>query len=321
MLRLAFSDLYPEFDPISSRFYKSLSKVTAVQVCHMTASPDLLIYGDFGQEHWGFTGLKAYVTGENMKPDFSECDIAFTPFEVTGDERTVRLPFYAQLLDDPAKLLNRASAARDRELASGFCSFVVSNPRSWHRNRFFKKLNRLRRVDSGGSLFNNVGGKIPDKLQFISARRFNIAFENTETPGYITEKLIEPLLAGTIPIYWGAPDVLRDFNPDCFIHARDFDDLDSLADFVLALDNDKDRQLRYLAAPAFRNGQLPVCLTDAYVADPILRLIKKGKPGARRYRRRRVREHVYDGRSWLSNKWEQIGCKLEAQAWKLGWRL
>jgi hypothetical protein len=321
MIRLAFSDHYPTFDPKASRFYKSLSAATKIQVCDIADAPDLLIFGDFGKRHWDFKGLKAYVTGENMMPDFDQCDLAFTPFEFTGDERAVRLPFYSQVLDDATKLLGRDSASRQREPAEGFCSFVVSNPRSWPRNRFFKKLNRRRPVDSGGSVFNNVGGRVPDKSRFIASHRFNIAFENTETDGYITEKLTDPLLAGTIPIYWGAPDVLRDFNPGCFVHARDFHDLDALADFVLALDADHERQLNYLSAPVFKDDRLPDCLTEAHITRPILKLLGNGRPGRRVYRERRVREHIHQGRSWLANKWEQVGCKLEAAAWKLGWRL
>lgn len=321
MIKVAFSDHYPGFVPEKSRVYRSLSLATETRLCDVSASPDLLIYGDFGEAHRRFEGLKAYLTGENMKPDFDQCDLAFTPFETPGDDRAVRLPFFAQLLDEPDRLLNRAPVGGTRQLAEAFCSFVVSNPRSWPRNRFFKKLNRRRRVDSGGSLFNNVGGRVADKAEFIAGRRFNIAFENTETDGYITEKLTDPLLAGAIPIYWGAPDVLRDFNPGCFVHARDFDGFDALADFVLALDADRERQLRYLSAPAFKDGKLPSCLSDAHVSEPILRLLRNGRPGKRLYRDRRVREHVYDGRSWLTNKWERIGCRLEEQAWKLGWRL
>lgn len=320
MIRLAFSDHYPTFDPKASRLYRSLATAAQVEVCDIADGPDLLIFGDFGHVHWGFDGLKAYVTGENMTPDFDQCDLAFTPFEIEGEDRAVRLPFYSQVLEDATQLLGRAATAR-RQLAEGFCSFVVSNPRSCPRNRFFKKLNRRRHVDSGGSLFNNVGGRVPDKARFIGSHRFNIAFENTETDGYITEKLTDPLLAGTIPIYWGAPDVLRDFNPDCFIHARDFPSLDELADFVVALDADPERQFRYLSAPAFKDDKPPVCLTDAHVAAPILRLLGEGRPGKRAYRKRRVREHVYQGRGWLTNKWERIRCRLEEQAWKLGWRI
>jgi hypothetical protein len=321
MLRLAFCDHYPSFRAEGSRIFRSITAKTPALVCDIDANPDLLIYGDFGNRHWGFNGLKVYVTGENMKPDFAECDLAFTPFEFSDDERGVRLPFFAQVLDDPSLLLGRGSPARHHELAEGFCSFVVSNPRSWTRNRFFKKLNRRRRVTSGGSLFNNIGGRVSDKSRFISSHRFNIAFENTETNGYITEKLTDPLLSGTIPIYWGAPDVLRDFNPDCFIHAREFAGLDELADFVIALDSDHERQFRYLSAPAFKDDKLPRCLLDEHVFDPIMGLLKDGKPGKRTYRKRRVREHVYESRSWLANKWERIGCRIEEQAWKFGWRL
>jgi hypothetical protein len=320
MIRIAFSDHYEFFVPEKSRVYRSLAAVTDVVVCDITDSPDLLVYGDFGEAHWAFHGLKLYLTGENMTPDFEQCDLAFTPFETPGDPRAIRLPYYAQVLESPTPLLERAKVSPRSGLAAGFCSFVVSNPRSWPRNRFFKKLLRRRRVDSGGSLFNNMGGRVADKMKFVSDYRFNIAFENTETDGYITEKLVEPLLAGTIPIYWGAPDVLRDFDARCFVHARDFEDLDALADFVIALDSDPKRQLEYLNAPVFQGGVPPPCLSDAYVADPILNLLKNGQPGRRRYRRRRIREHVYLGRSWFANKWERFSCKFEAQAWKLGWR-
>jgi hypothetical protein len=321
MIKIAFSDYYENFDPSSCRIFTSLAAHEEVKVCSAADKPDVLVYGDFGEEHWKFTGLKVYLTGENMSPDFNECDLAFTPFEIPGDPRAVRLPYFAQALGNPNALLRRGSSAAGSAMAAGFCSFVVSNPRSWPRNRFFKKMNRRRRVDSGGSLFNNLRGKVTDKSKFISQYRFNIAFENTETNGYITEKLTDPLLAGTIPIYWGAPDVLREFNPDCFIHARDFPNLDTLVDFVIDLDADPVRQLKYRMAPVFHGDLLPPCLTDSYLAEPLMRLIKVGKPTPRLYRHRRLRENVYAGRNWLTNKWERLGCKLEAQAWKLGWRI
>ena len=37
---------------------------------------------------------------------------------------------------------------------------------------------------------------------------FYLAFENSEAVGYASEKLWQGLLAGSVPIYWGAPDVL-----------------------------------------------------------------------------------------------------------------
>ncbi len=40
---------------------------------------------------------------------------------------------------------------------------------------------------------------------------------------YMTEKLPDALLAGVVPIYWGAPDVAATFNPRSFVHVRGTD--------------------------------------------------------------------------------------------------
>jgi hypothetical protein len=32
---------------------------------------------------------------------------------------------------------------------------------------------------------------------------FTLTFENTDYPGYVTEKLFHALSAGSIPLYWG----------------------------------------------------------------------------------------------------------------------
>jgi hypothetical protein len=68
-----------------------------------------------------------------------------------------------------------------------------------------------------------------NKHQILKKYKFAICFENTIFPGYITEKLFDCLLCGTIPIYFGASDV-EDYIPDDvyidfrkFKHASDLD--------------------------------------------------------------------------------------------------
>ena len=39
-------------------------------------------------------------------------------------------------------------------------------------------------------------------------------------PGYVTEKIVNAFLAGSIPIYWGSRAVLEIFNPESFIYAN-----------------------------------------------------------------------------------------------------
>ena len=48
------------------------------------------------------------------------------------------------------------------------------------------------------------------------------AFENTYAPGYTTEKIMDAFASGCVPIYYGDPLVVQDFNPDSFINAHDF---------------------------------------------------------------------------------------------------
>ena len=72
------------------------------------------------------------------------------------------------------------------------------------RIEFFELLSRYRCVDCTGPLLNNTGYLMRSKVHELSAYRYTIAFENTIRPGYVTEKLLEPLAAGSVPIYLGA---------------------------------------------------------------------------------------------------------------------
>jgi hypothetical protein len=50
------------------------------------------------------------------------------------------------------------------------------------------------------------------KQELIQRYDFGLCIENTEQPGYITEKIFNCLAAGVIPVYLGAPDI-ADFVP------------------------------------------------------------------------------------------------------------
>jgi len=64
----------------------------------------------------------------------------------------------------------------------------------------------------------------PGKLALSREYLFTIAIENSLTYDYITEKLWHPLIAGSVPIYLGAPNV-EDWLPcrtNCIIDLRKF---------------------------------------------------------------------------------------------------
>ena len=74
-----------------------------------------------------------------------------------------------------------------------------------------------------------------NKQALIASYKFAVCFENIEFPGYVTEKIIDCLVAGVIPIYWGAPDI-ADFVPEgCYINARAFPSIALLSDYLETL--------------------------------------------------------------------------------------
>ncbi len=67
-------------------------------------------------------------------------------------------------------------------------------------------------------------GEIPalEKLQVLEQYKYCLCFENCSFPGYITEKIFDCLVSGTIPVYLGAPDVSDAIPAGTFIDFRDF---------------------------------------------------------------------------------------------------
>ena len=113
--------------------------------------------------------------------------------------------------------------------------FICSNDVTFS-NRFFKKLCKYKKVESWGDVLNNMGkmtqpiveinkdikskGETKEHVatKFLEPYKFTIAFENSCTDGYTTEKLCEAMLANTIPIFYGNQLVGRDFNTKSFIN-------------------------------------------------------------------------------------------------------
>lgn len=68
--------------------------------------------------------------------------------------------------------------------------------------------------------------------------RFALAMENCVMDTYVTEKLLNVMLSGAIPIYYGDSKwVKRMFTTHGIIFVDDFDSLESCADYIVHVDN------------------------------------------------------------------------------------
>jgi hypothetical protein len=226
-------------------------------------TPEFLIYGDDGSgEHLDYPSktIRIFVTGENIRANWSEADYALTHERLYSD-RHWRIPLHRHWYDStcsvPMRDFETIKARVDK-----FCNFIYSNPNATQRIAFFDRLSQYRRVDSGGKVRNNMSYRIDDKLAFIARSKFTIAFENESEIGYSTEKIIQPLLHGSIPIYWGDPSIESDFNPDSFINVHRFKNFDEVVDLVRRIDQDEDLWRKYVTAPIFRDNVIPAELSD-----------------------------------------------------------
>ncbi|MDE3045597.1 MAG: hypothetical protein KGJ02_03020 [Verrucomicrobiota bacterium] len=61
------------------------------------------------------------------------------------------------------------------------------------------------------------------KWDTLKNYRFSFCYENAKDQrGYITEKIFDSMIAGCVPIYWGAEDIGKFVPGECFIDRRQF---------------------------------------------------------------------------------------------------
>lgn len=225
----------------------------------MTEKPDFLFYNVFGNSFEKFSDcVKIFFTNEVVAPNFNECDYAIGYDYINFENRYFRFPFaYREITPS---VLDKSQITFDMAKRK-FCNFIYSNENYGEgariRKEFCLKLAEYKKVDCPGKVLNNmenaINGRFEDfaagKLKFQKNYKFTIAFENSLYSGYTTEKLTHAFLANTIPIYWGNPEVVRDFNSKAFINCNDYDNFDDVINRVIELDNNDEEYIKMLMEP------------------------------------------------------------------------
>lgn len=264
-VNIAFVDFWDSFKLTDNFIYNALKEhfeVNVLDVKNITSLSDqveYLFYGDFGYEHLKYSCIRIYYTGENIFPNFNECDYAIGFEYINMPERYIRFPLYLANYKDDFELAKNKHINIDYNLSKrNFCCMVVSN--NWHcsneREYFFHKLSGYKKVDSGGRYLNNINlpDGVPDKNKFQMEYKFSICFENSSSEGYCTEKILQGFAAKTIPIYWGDPSVASQFNSGAFINCHDFNSFDEVIEKIIEIDSSSELYLKMLSTPAFNEN-------------------------------------------------------------------
>lgn len=249
--------------------------------------PELAFYSAYGWVTNRFEGAKRllYVgePGDHFKmgakifpdlwePGFYHYGITCSAYEESPNHRympqgLLHLNLYNQGI---SSLIRDGSPPPEKKY---FCDFVYSNGNSRYRIDFFQKLSKYKRVESCGyvernnrslesAAYSKQGYLL--KQAFQRQCKFSIAMENTEFPGYNSEKLTDPFVARSIPIYWGDPLVSDVFDCQSFIDVSRFKSDDEAIEWIRFVDQNDDLYHSTLACPPLSNNAIPHRLSDEH---------------------------------------------------------
>jgi hypothetical protein len=241
--------------------------------------------------------IRIYYNPENIRPPAKKMDWSFGPDyeDYIKHPRYKRQPNIVKLgvgqnLVDVKKNINPKELLKTK---TKFCAFVYARSTPT-RVKFFRLLSKYKKIDSPGRLLNNMPfiGNYKrahlsrrsrtfgdEKIEFLKSYKFVIAFENSSYPGYISEKLTDPMLVNSIPVYWGNPLIYRDFNPASFIHpygrkksiGKKYQ-IEYLVEKIIELDKDEDKYIQFLSRPWYNDNKLPDFLNPEKILEQYIKI-------------------------------------------------
>ena len=208
-------------------------------------NPDYLIFNIFGCNHLDIkynNSIKIGYLTENQIPDFNTADYFIGHCHINYLDRYFKLPiyFYNSLINLKYKEIEKIrEAILKKPIRKKFCAALISNNliTDGFRINFINELSKYKAVDMGGRFNNSIGRFIENKIKFLTSYKFSIAMENTEGDGYVSEKIIESFLSGTIPIYYGDYMIDEYINPDSYILIKGEKDLKKKIEYIKEIDN------------------------------------------------------------------------------------
>lgn len=235
-----------------------------------TEDPEIIVFSCFvngaRQKHMPDPGSSGqttvFFTGENVRPDMSRCDYAFSFAYDIDDTRHYFLPNYVVRMRflgyEPEMLLQPRASLMAGKKRDRFCSFIAGHEVPF-RESFVKALSQYKQVDCGGPRLNNIGTlvSVTEKIRNLTSYKFTIAFENEASSGYTTEKIVDAFIAGSAPLYWGDPQVNSWFNPEAFLNYSDYDSQDAFIERIKAYDCDDGLLRKMLKCPCFYDNRVP----------------------------------------------------------------
>ena len=184
------------------------------------------------------------ISGEAWEQK-NRADIVIAPMRSANANLLVFYPFTHSSLEERRQPFpTKPPSFHER---TKYCAFMYRAP-NVNRNKIFED---LRSTKNGHERFIALGAQCnPNAGQTTrhvynanetyndiavatySSFKFVLAIENTWVDGYFTEKIINPIAAGAVPLYWGHPSVFEYINKARVVYIPDFATTADLAIFI-----------------------------------------------------------------------------------------
>lgn len=285
-IKIAYVDFWKNFDYNNFFLHEMLTNNYEVEVTK--DSPDFVICSVFGHDVFKYSCPRILFVGEVYCPDFNIYDYAIGFDRIQFGDRYLRFPLSVIDRENLSLALEKHLKDDDYYNREGFCSFVVSsgggvdNLRDW----YFEKISEYKQVTSGGRFKNNLpdGKPVEDKRAFQEGFRFSLCFENTSFPGYATEKILDAWASGCIPIYFGDPEITKDFNEKSFIQCKGKDDFEQVLKRIKEIEDSRELYLEMVHEPILcENSEIIECLGNEKLMEFLCYILDQPKHSA--YRR------------------------------------
>ena len=156
------------------------------------------------------------------------------------------------------------------------------------------ELSKYKKVDNGGTLGNNIGYNVTDRINFLNSYKFTMAFEKNSADGFSTDQILYALLAGTVPIYYGDYLIDEYINPNTYILVRNHIDLMDKIEFIKKVDQDDELYKKFL-------------MEDVLVDEDVVRKRKKDEKD---YWNHIFRQDKYDAKRIDTNRFKSRKCMI-----------
>lgn len=199
-------------------------------------------------------------------------------FDYINHAKYVRLPFWIMTSFNPEDNLKQiVDKCLDLENVKTilyekmkFCAFICREDYFGDRSFFADEISSIENIHYPGKFRHNDNELIDifkdDKIEYLKQFKFNLCPENSNNSGYVTEKLLDAIRSGCIPIYWGSdnhpePNIL---NQERILFLRLREDNSATIRRIEVLNSNPSEYYKFVRQPIFLPGA-PALIYDHYL--------------------------------------------------------